>query len=127
VIVIDSSAMIAGLMNDGPARTALASEQLHGPHLLDSEVVSAIRGRVLGGRLDAGTGWQLLNTASRLAIMRYPSYPLLGRIWELRTNLSAYDATYVALAETLSCQLLTADLRIASVRGLQCPLMLVPG
>jgi predicted nucleic acid-binding protein len=126
MIVIDSSAMVAGLMNDGAAREALASEQLHGPHLLDAEVASAIRGRVLGGRLDAGAGWQLLSTASRLAILRYPSYPLVERIWELRPNLSAYDATYVALAEALDCHLLTADMRIAGAPGLRCPLILVP-
>jgi predicted nucleic acid-binding protein len=126
MIVIDSSAMIAGLMNDGAARAALAREQLHGPHLLDAEVVSVIRGRVLRGHLDAGVGWQLLSTASRLAITRYPSHPLVARIWELRHNLGAYDASYVALAEALDCQLLTADMRIGGAPGLRCPLTLVP-
>jgi predicted nucleic acid-binding protein len=57
---------------------------------------------------------------------RYPAHSLLNRMWELRDNLSAYDATYVALAELLDCSLLTADGRLARAPGIGCPVTVVP-
>jgi predicted nucleic acid-binding protein len=57
---------------------------------------------------------------------RYPAHSLLDRIWELRDNLSSYDATYVALAELLDCSLLTADGRLGRAPGLGCPITVVP-
>jgi predicted nucleic acid-binding protein len=57
---------------------------------------------------------------------RHAAFPLFGRIWELGENLSAYDATYVALAEALDCALLTADARLAAATGVRCPVTLVP-
>ncbi len=62
----------------------------------------------------------------RLAMTRYPTFSVLGRIWDLRENLSSYDAWYIALAELLGCPLLTADARLSRTPGLRCAVTLVP-
>jgi predicted nucleic acid-binding protein len=111
MIVVDASAALSGLLNDGPARQALADEQLHAPHLVDSEVASGLRRLMAAGQLQAADGWTALDTWRHLGLTRYALHPLLDRVWELRDNLSAYDASYVALAELLDCSLLTADAR----------------
>ena len=101
MIVVDASAALSALLNAGPARRALASEQLHAPHLIDSEVANALRRRVAARDLEAAAGWTALDTMRRLGMTRYPVFSILDRVWELRANLSAYDASYVALAELL--------------------------
>jgi predicted nucleic acid-binding protein len=126
VIVVDASAALSALLNAGPARSALASEQLHAPHLIDSEVASGLRRKVAAQKLDADAGWTALDTLRRLGMTRYSVFTLLDRAWELRDNLSAYDASYVALAELLGCTLLTADGRISGAPGLRCPITVVP-
>ena len=126
MIVIDASAALSALLNAGPARRALASEQLHAPHLIDSEVVNAIRRGAAAKQLDADAGWTALDTFRRLGMTRYPAFSILDRIWELRDNLSAYDASYVALAELLDCNLLTADARLSRAPGVRCAITVVP-
>jgi len=126
LIVVDASAALAALLNAGPARDALGPEQLHAPHLIDSEVASGLRRRVAAAQMSADAGWTALDTWRRLGITRYPAYAILDRIWELRENLSSYDATYVALAELLDCSLLTADNRLGRAPGIRCRILLVP-
>jgi predicted nucleic acid-binding protein len=126
VIVVDASAALSGLLNDGPARRLLATEQLHAPHLIDSEVASGLRRRVAARRLTADNGWAALDVWRRLGLMRYAVHPVLERVWALRDNLSAYDAGYVALAESLDCSLVTADARLSHSPGLRCPITVVP-
>ena len=126
MIVLDASAALSGLVNAGPARISLARDQLHAPHLIDSEVASGLRRQVASGRIAAETGWSALDVWRRLGLTRYPARGLLERIWELRDNLSAYDAGYVALAEALDCSLVTADARISRVPGVRCPITVVP-
>ncbi len=126
MIVVDASAALSALLNDGPARSALAREQLHAPHLIDCEVASGLRRQVAARHLDASAGWTVLDTWRRLGITRYPVVGLLDRVWQLRNHLSAYDATYIALAELLQCTLLTADARLSRAPGLRCPITLVP-
>ena len=126
MIVVDASAALAGLLNDGPARQALVSEQLHVPHLVDSEVASGLRRRVAAELIDATAGWTALDTWHRLGMTRYPIFGLLDRVWQLRDSLSAYDASYVALAERLGCHLLTADGRMSRAPGTRCPITVVP-
>jgi predicted nucleic acid-binding protein len=126
VIVVDASAALSGLLNDGPARQALAGEQLHAPHLVDSEVASGLRRRVAAGQITPDEGWTALDAWRRLGLTRYAVYPLLDRVWELRDNLSACDAGYVALAESLSCSLVTADSRLTRAAGLRCSVTVVP-
>lgn len=126
MIVVDASAAIAGLLNDGPARRSLAAEQLHLPHLIDTEVASGLRRLVLAQRITAKQGWVTLDAWRRVAATRYPAHGLLERIWGLRDNLTAYDAGYVALAEQLGCSVVTADARLAAAPGIRCPVTLVP-
>lgn len=126
MIVLDAAAALSGLLNAGPARDAMAGEQLHAPHLVDSEVASGLRRQVLSGRIAARDGWAALDIWRRLGVTRYPTHALLERIWELRDNLSAYDAGYVALAESLACSLVTADARISRTPGVRCPITVVP-
>ena len=126
MIVVDASAALAALLNAGPARRALSSEQLHAPHLIDPEIASGLRRRVAAQQLSADAGWNALNTWRRLGMTRYPVFSLLDRVWELRDNLSAYDASYVALAELLDCNLLTADARLGRAPGIRCAVTVVP-
>jgi predicted nucleic acid-binding protein len=126
MIVIDASAGVSALLNDGPARRLLGTERLHAPHLIDSEIASALRRQVHTNRITATDGWRALDTWRRLALMRYPMLGLLKRVWELRGNLSAYDASYVAMAESLDCALVTADSRLSNAPHLRCPITVVP-
>lgn len=126
MIVVDASAALSALLNAGQARRTIASERLHAPHLVDSEVASGLRRRVIAQRMGADAGWAALDTWRRLGLTRYPVFSLLDRVWELRDNLSACDASYVALAELLDCSLLTADARLGRAPGIRCPVTVVP-
>jgi predicted nucleic acid-binding protein len=127
VIVVDASAALAALLDAGPAREALERQQLHAPHVVDVEIASGVRRLVAAGRVGGEAGWTVLDAWRRFGMTRYPVHSLLGRVWDLGENVSAYDACYVALAELLDCTLLTADARLARAPGLRCPLTLVPG
>ena len=126
MIVVDASAAVSALLNAGPARQALAEEQVHVPHLIDPEVANALRRRVAASLIEPGDAWTALDRWRRLGMSRHAVFHLLERIWELRENLSAYGASYVALAETLGCALLTADVRLSRASGLRCPVTVVP-
>jgi predicted nucleic acid-binding protein len=126
VIVVDASAAISGLLNAGEARRRLGADQVHIPHLIDSEVASGLRRRALAGAISAQDGWNALDRWRRLAMTRCAMHTLLDRVWELRENLSAYDAGYVALAEALDCALLTADARLSRAPGIRCPVTVLP-
>ena len=126
MIVIDASAALSALFNDGAARRTLCSENLHAPHLIDSEVTSGVRRRVRSGQLTSTDGWRLLDVWSRLGVTRHPTVPVCcNESGSCRDNLSAYDAGYVALAESLGCGLLTADARLARASGVRCPITIV--
>lgn len=126
MIVVDASATVSALLNAGPARRALAGEQLHAPHLVDWEVANALRRGVAARRLEADAAWTALDRWRRLGVTRYPVTGFLDRVWELGENISAYDASYVALAELLDCSLLTADARLGRAPGTRCPITVVP-
>lgn len=127
MIVVDASAALSGLLHDGPARRMLATEQLHAPHLIDHEVTSGLRRTALARQVDADAALAALRTWQRVGITRYPGFPLLERVWSLRDNLSACDATYVALAEMLDCAVVTGDARLARAPGIRCMTTVVPG
>lgn len=126
MIVVDASAALSALLNAGPARRAVAAEQLHVPHLIDAEIANAVRGRVAARKMSESTGWRLLDAWRRLAMTRYPTFTLLARGWQLHDNLSSYDASYVALAEYLDCPLLSADGRRSRAPGLRCSVTVAP-
>lgn len=123
--MIDASAAVLGLMNDGEARATLEAESVLCPHLVDSEVVHALRSQVLRGDLDGLVAERMIDVWRRLGLERVGVSGLLGRVWELRDNLSAYDATYVALAEALESPLMTADGRLARAPGPRCTISVV--
>lgn len=125
MIVVDAAAAVLALLNDGEARRRLATEDLHAPHLVDTELTHAMRAQVRRGRLAADEAWRALSRWQRLGLRRYGTVGLLPRIWALRENLSAYDAGYVALAERLGQPLVTADLRLATAPGLRCDVLTV--
>jgi predicted nucleic acid-binding protein len=125
VIVVDASAAILGLLNNGDARRHLAVEAFAVSHLADVEIAHVLRGHVLKGALTADDGHAALVNWSKLGMQRFAIVGLLDRVWELRANVSAYDATYVALAEALDCPLLTADARLAAAPGPRCSIIVV--
>ena len=126
MIVIDASAAVSALLNDGQARRILAAESIHAPHLVDAEVVSVLRRQVAGGALTSAAAHRALDVWRRLGLIRYAAAPLLERVWELRAAVTAYDAMYVALAENLDCALATADARLSGANGPRCAITVVP-
>lgn len=124
-IVADASIVVAALLSSSGAgaraRERLrADPDLHVPHLLDVEVAAALRRRVRLAQTDADTALAVLGDLEDLAATRWDYGPLLCRAWELRANLTAYDACYVVLAEMLDAGLVTSDARLARAPGLRC-------
>lgn len=121
MIVVDASVILEVLLGtpDGArvaGRLFTPGETLHAPHLLDLEVAQVLRRYALAGELDSARGLEALDDLADLPLTRYPHDLLLPRIWELRRNLTAYDAAYVALAEALAAPLVTRDAALVSVR-----------
>ena len=122
---LQANAAVLGLLNDGDARATLREGVVVCPHLVDSEVASALRAQVLRREVAAADATRAVDTWGRLGIERVGVSGMLGRIWELRDNLSAYDATYVAVAEALEAPLVTADGRLARAPGPRCTITVV--
>jgi len=122
VIVLDASVMVDLLTKEAPQtahiRARLAGElEVHVPHLVDAEVTHTLRGLVLRDRLAAARARRAIRRFAVLPLVRWPQTPLLSRVFALRDQLTAYDATYVALAEGLGATLLTRDARMARAGG----------
>ncbi|MDQ3432535.1 MAG: type II toxin-antitoxin system VapC family toxin [Actinomycetota bacterium] len=121
MIVVDSSAVVDALSALGGTdelRAHLAGQDLHAPSLVDFEVVAALRGLTLGGHLSATRAEDLLTDFDDLPLQRWPSADVLRRrAFQLRDNVSGYDAAYVALAEALHCPLVTRDGRLTRSTG----------
>ena len=123
-LVVDASVVLRLLLHTGArgtdVRAVVTGQDLHAPHLLDVEVASGLRRLIASNALTAGRATAALGDLAALGLDRYPHLPLLPRVWQLRANLSAYDACYAALAETLQCQLLTSDRGLATAPGPRC-------
>lgn len=121
MIVVDCAAVVdalTALTGTDDLRDMLATEELCAPSLLDFEVVSALRGLTLGGHVAPTRAQDALADFDDLQIQRWPaSDGLRRRAFQLRENLSAYDAAYVVLAEALDCALMTRDRRLARSSG----------
>jgi predicted nucleic acid-binding protein len=124
VLVADASVIATALGDDGRdgdrARARLRGERLAAPELLDLEVASVLRRQLRAAALDARRAALALTDLRALPLQRAPHRPLLPRCWELRDNLTTYDASYVALAEALDADLLTGDRRLSRAPGLRC-------
>ena len=129
MIVLDASAVVELLldMSLAPQIEARVGEDssLHAPAVLDLEVTQTVRRVCVSGQVPAERGSQAIADLADLPVRRYPHLPLLARIWQLRGNVSAYDAAYIALAEALAAPLVTRDRRLAATRGHRATIELV--
>lgn len=123
MIVVDASVIIEVLLQTDAGRAITGTlldgrDTLHAPHLLDVEVAQVLRRFVLRGELYESRAREAIDILRQFPLTRYPHEALLGRIWALRENLTAYDAAYVALAEGLRSPLVTRDRRLAAAPGI---------
>lgn len=130
MIVVDASALLEVLLRTEAAeavetRLFVSGETLHAPHLLDVEVAQVVRRYAAAGEIDSEQGRAALDDLADFPLRRYPHDFLLPRVWDLRANLTAYDAVYVALAEALGAPLLTRDKRLAAGAGQAAKIELV--
>jgi predicted nucleic acid-binding protein len=121
VLVADTSAVLEAIAAlDAPPGLIerLADDgDLHAPHLIDTELLDALRRMSLAGQISDERAEDARSDFAELALVRYSGQPLNDRVWELRHNVTAYDATFIALAEALSAPLITCDARLASAPG----------
>lgn len=123
--VVDASAYADALVNGGAlgevVRARLQAERSwDAPHILPAEVLSAIRGLVLAGSLDRAVAERARARLIGSRLHLHALAPVVDRVWDLRENLTVYDAWYVALAERLSTGLVTTDARLAAAPALRC-------
>jgi predicted nucleic acid-binding protein len=123
-VVCDASALVALLLDGGPAgrwvTRKLTGAHLAAPSLAGFEVANIVRRHELAGLASPDQAVQAHADLLELAIEQWPYDLLASRAWQLRRNLSIYDAGYVALAELLDAPLVTLDRRIAGAPGLRC-------
>lgn len=124
MIVVDASVLVTALGDDGPdgqrVRSRILGERLAAPEVVDLEVVSVFRRLRASGRLDDDRAGVAVSDLQALRMQRVPHRALLERCWELRENVTVYDAAYIALAERLESTLLTADRRLTKAPGTRC-------
>lgn len=132
-MIVPAASAVALLFADPHAepRCRSAIEILRGdpewvvPEHWRTEMLSVIRGLRMGGRIDDFSAENAVKWLAQLVVLTEPTAPLLQRMWELRDNLSSYDAGYAAVAETLDLTLVTADVRIARSGVVRCPLLVI--
>ena len=129
MLVVDASVIPPAIADGGPdghtCRARIKGQQLVAPDLLRIETLSVLRRQLASGSLSSEQATNALDDLSRLPLVVYPTAPFLRRAWEIRDNVTAYDACYVALAETLDCTLLTADSRLANAPGTRCQIEII--
>lgn len=129
MLVVDASVLAVAVADDGKdgdaARARLRGETLAAPELVDLEVVSVLRRQNRTGVFDNRRAALAMSDLQAMPIQRATHLRLLPRCWELRDNLTTYDAAYVALAEALGTTLLTGDRRLAHAPGPTCTIELL--
>ena len=124
MLVVDASFVVAALVDAGPdgiwAEELLAGDDLAAPHLLLVEVANILRRASTSGDLSADTAAIAHAELLALPVELFPYAPFASRVWELRDNVTAYDAWYVALAESLDAKLATLDVRLSRATGPRC-------
>ncbi len=129
MIIVDASTLANALIDDGPvgqrSRTELARDShWAAPEHLVVETFSVVRGRHLGGRISRQRALDALDALATSTIEMLSTTALLPRMWQLRDNVTGYDAAYVAAAETYGCPLVTSDARLARTGDLHCEVRL---
>lgn len=123
-VVVDASVMVALLVDVGRdganAEAAVVGQRLAAPHLMPAEVANVLRRSTTSRLISADTAALALADLGDLPVLLYPFGSFSDRVWELRRNLTSYDAWYVALAEELDVPLLTLDRRLRRAPGLRC-------
>lgn len=124
LVVLDASVLADALCGSGltadAARKAIRGRRWAAPEHLRVETFSVIRGRALGGKLSHEAGARAVRRLGGVVVRTLSCSPLLDRMWQLRDNMSGYDAAYVAAAELLAVPLVTGDRRVAAAPGLEC-------
>ena len=127
-LVVDATVVVAALVDSGPdgqwAESILVFDVLAAPHLMPVEAANIIRRAALVGDLSPDHATLVHSDLVRLRVDLFPYEPVAARAWELRDNLSIYDAGYVALAEALGAPLATLDRRLSRATGPRCPFLL---
>lgn len=130
MLVVDASVLFE-VVADTPEAAAigfrlLEDPDVHAPHLVDAEVLSVVQRHHRLGRLDGTAATQAVADLRAWPGQRWEHRDLLGRAWELRDNITGYDALYVALAEALDATLFTLDQRLANAPGPRCRIEVLP-
>jgi len=124
-LVVDAGVVVAALIDGGPdgqwAESILLSDQLAAPHLMPVEVANILRRAALSGEISEDSASLAHGDLLLLRVELFPYEPFGRRVWELRANVTAYDAWYVALAESLAVPMATLDHRLARASGPRCP------
>jgi predicted nucleic acid-binding protein len=131
LIVVDASVLANAIGDDATdgrrARNEIrTANYVSAPDLVDVETVAVLRKRWLAGSISERRFQVAVGDLEAIDVDRYPTLPLMRRAYELRANVTPYDATYVALAEALNCELLTGDQRLASAPGPRCAIRCLP-
>jgi len=122
VIVVDASALLEFLLQTPlgarvEARLFRDDDELHAPHLVDIEITQGLRRLVRSGEVSSSRAEEAIADLTDFDLHRHPHLDLLGRVWKLRDNLTAYDAVYVALAEAIDAPMVTCDGPLAKASG----------
>jgi len=129
-IVVDSSVVVAALIDTGLtgqwAESVLVSDALAAPHLMLVEVANILRRSTVAGEVSSDVASLAHAELVARRIELFPYAPLASRVWELRSNVTAYDGWYVALAEALSAPLITLDHKLTRAPGLRCEFTVPP-
>ncbi len=130
MIVVDAS-VLANVVGDDGIDGRRARNEIRGagdvaaPDLVDVETVAVLRKRWVAGSISARRFLAAVRDLESIGLDRYPTLPFMRRAYELRANVTAYDAAYVALAEVVACELVTADRRLATAPGPRCAIRLL--
>jgi len=131
MLVVDAAFVVAALVDSGPdgtwAETLMAGDTLAAPHLMPVEVANILRRKVLAKEISTDNASMAHTDLLDLRIELFPYAPFASRVWDLRHTLTAYDAWYVALAESLDAKLATLDLRLSRATGPRCAFQTPPG
>ncbi len=121
--VLVDALVVAGPAGDGAREVLRDCSLLHVPSIFAAEATSAIRSMRARGDVSPGQARGAVSKIKVVRTVQYPFEPFLDRVWELRDNLTVYDAWYVAVAESLDTNLVTADRRLAQASGPRCPVV----